>query len=210
MTTIYLLYQHIVACYHPRQTETLPDILYGMEASSKYLIWIDLEFTSLDYDSNHILEIAAHITDNDLKILDEGISIVLSQPERILETMDDWSTKHHEESGLLSEVRSSHVSISEAESRIIAHITSIVPKSEEAPLCGSSITYDRLMIIKHMPGLAMKLHYKNIDVSSIKELAHRWAPEMEEFKKGKKHRALPDICESIAELRYYKERLFRV
>ncbi len=175
------------------------------------LVWIDLETTGLDLETKVILEIATIVTDKDLNIIAEGPDLVIHQPKEILATMDEWCTKQHRTSGLIEEVRRSTVSLSQAEMETLAFVTSHCPP-RSCPLCGNSICFDRRFIIRYMPKLDDLLSYRNVDVSTVKELVNRWYPGMSEevgTSKTSKHRALSDIKESIEELRYYKKTVFK-
>ena len=168
---------------------------------------MDLEMSGLDPDSCQILEIATLITDGELEVIARGPEIVVHQPEAVLEAMDEWCTEHHGQSGLTQAVRDSKIDLAEAERQSLAFIQEHCgPRA--APLCGNSIGQDRRFLVRHMPTLEAHLHYRNVDVSSIKELARRWYPDLEPFEKKTTHRALEDIEESIAELVYYRRRLF--
>lgn len=180
------------------------------QLTSKHLIWIDIEATGLDFKTDRILEIAVHITNNSLEIVDEGLSLVITQSEASLQNMDRWNTKHHTDSGLVDEVRRSSLTVPEAEKKVLSHISDHIPDPSTSPICGNSICYDRMLMAKYMPELTASLYYRSIDVTTLKELILKWRPDIEKFNKEEKHRALPDIRESIAELRYYKERLFHV
>lgn len=169
------------------------------------LIWIDLEMTGLNPRSDVILEIAAIITDDDLNFIDDGVSLIIHQSEETLAGMDDWNVKHHTDSGLIDKVRQSQVTLEEAEAVTYDFISSHT-RPRESPLCGNSISQDRNFLRRYMPTLEAHFHYRNIDVSTIKELAKRWAPEVKrKFTKANKHRALDDIKESIRELAYYRQ-----
>lgn len=168
------------------------------------LIWIDLEMTGLNPKTDAILEIAAVITDHNFNVIDDSVSLVLHQPEDVLATMDDWNVKHHTDSGLIDLVRQSEVSLEEAEAVTYDFVTTHT-QPHKSPLCGNSISQDRNFLSYHMSTLEAHFHYRNIDVSTIKELAKRWAPEIyRRFNKANKHRALEDIRESIRELAYYR------
>lgn len=170
------------------------------------LIWMDLEMTGLDPDQDVILEIATIVTDSNLNVIDEGTSIVVSQPEAALARMDDWNLEHHTSSGLLDRVRSSESSLEEAEA-VTLDLISRHAKHGESPLCGNSVWQDRRFLKRYMPTLEEYLHYRIVDVSSLKELVRRWAPPIyKELRKEQKHRALDDIKESIAELQLYRRR----
>lgn len=174
------------------------------------LIWIDLEMTGLDPDRDVIIEMATIVTDSDLNTLAEGPVIAIHQPEEILAGMDEWNTRQHGQSGLTQRVRESTVSMAEAEAQTLAFLEQWVPK-RSSPICGNSICQDRRFLYRHMPRLEGYFHYRNLDVSTLKELAARWAPQVREsFKKGNTHLALDDIRESIAELRHYRDHFIRL
>ena len=173
----------------------------------KYLVWLDLEMTGLDPERMVILEIASIITDNDLNIVAEGPNIAINYPKKILDRMEAWSRNHHSASGLLERVFASNEDCRQAEIRTLDFI-SIYCLKGEAPLCGNSVWQDRRFLVKYMPSLEDFLHYRNIDVSSVKELVRRWYPSIPVFKKQKTHLALTDIKESISELKYYREMVF--
>jgi oligoribonuclease len=172
------------------------------------LIWIDLEMTGLDPQHDSIIEIATIVTDPHLRILAEGPVLAVHQPDHILEAMDDWNRKHHSSSGLIDRVRRSRISESEAERQTIEFLRAWVPPNR-SPMCGNSICQDRRFLYRCMPELERYFHYRNLDVSTIKELAIRWAPALNGgFSKKTLHRALDDIRESIEELAYYKKHFF--
>ncbi|HHQ2631024.1 oligoribonuclease [Pseudomonas aeruginosa] len=174
------------------------------------LIWIDLEMTGLDPDRDVIIEMATIVTDSDLNTLAEGPVIAIHQPEEILAGMDEWNTRQHGQSGLTQRVRESTVSMAEAEAQTLAFLEQWVPR-RSSPICGNSICQDRRFLYRHMPRLEGYFHYRNLDVSTLKELAARWAPQVREsFKKGNTHLALDDIRESIAELRHYRDHFIRL
>ncbi|MGU0901030.1 oligoribonuclease [Pseudomonas aeruginosa] len=174
------------------------------------LIWIDLEMTGLDPDRDVIIEMATIVTDSDLNTLAEGPVIAIHQPEEILAGMDEWNTRQHGQSGLTQRVRESTVSMAEAEAQTLAFLEQWVPK-RSSPICGNSICQDRRFLYRHMPRLEGCFHYRNLDVSTLKELAARWAPQVREsFKKGNTHLALDDIRESIAELRHYRDHFIKL
>ncbi|RMG31255.1 MAG: oligoribonuclease [Gammaproteobacteria bacterium] len=181
-----------------------------MPQDATHLVWIDLEMTGLDPDTDRILEIATIVTTRDLDIVAEGPVIAIHQPEAVLAAMDDWNREHHGRSGLIDRVRSSRYSEADAEAETLAFLARHVPE-RTSPMCGNSICQDRRFLARGMPRLEAWFHYRNLDVSTIKELAARWAPELlSGFRKQNTHRALEDIRESIAELRYYRERFFRL
>lgn len=172
------------------------------------LVWIDLEMSGLDVETCQILEIATIITDSQLEILAEGPELVIHQPDEVLDAMDAWNTKHHGESGLTQAVKDSTVSLEQAEAKTLAFVRRYCGENE-APLCGNTIWQDRRFLGHYMPRLEAFLHYRIIDVSSFKEVVHRWYPgEADPPPKGQSHRALDDIRESIEELRYYREAVF--
>ncbi|HBO1100281.1 TPA: oligoribonuclease [Pseudomonas aeruginosa] len=174
------------------------------------LIWIDLEMTGLDPDRDVIIEMATIVTDSDLNTLAEGPVIAIHQPEEILAGMDEWNTRQHGQSGLTQRVRESTVSMAEAEAQTLAFLEQWVPK-RSSPICGNSICQDRRFLYRRMPRLEGYFHYRNLDVSTLKELAARWAPQVREsFKKGNTHLALDDIRESIAELRHYRDHFIKL
>ena len=174
------------------------------------IVWADCEMTGLDPDQHVLVEIAVVVTDANLNALDEGIDLVIHASEEELSRMDDFVTKMHEKSGLTQQIRESSLSVAEAEEQVIDYIKRFVPLSRTAPLAGNSIATDRTFIARYMPQLNEFLHYRMIDVSSIKELARRWYPRVYngQPEKGLAHRALADIRESIRELAYYREALF--
>ena len=173
------------------------------------LIWLDLEMTGLDPERNHIIEIAAVATDEQLNVLENGPNLVVHRPATDWEVMDDWCRKQHTKSGLWKQVGESTISIEEA-SRTTVEFALRHVKKGETPLCGNSIWQDRRFLRRHMPTLDAVFHYRIVDVSTVKELAQSWYPT-EIFEKGDdgKHRALDDIHQSIAELRAYRERIFK-
>lgn len=172
------------------------------------LIWIDLEMTGLDPQKSVILEIAAVVTDASLRAVAEGPDIAIHYPEEVLEKMEPWSKNQHQTSGLLERVRGSSVDCRKAEQEVLGFLSKHCKKGK-SPLCGNSIWQDRRFLIKYMPELEAFFHYRNIDVSSIKELARRWYPSLPVYRKKKAHLALSDIQESINELKHYREKVFK-
>lgn len=172
------------------------------------LIWIDCEMTGLDVRKDRIIEIAVLITDSDLNVVADGPEIAIHRPQQLLDTMDDWNTKHHTESGLVARVLSSNIEINDADQMVHDFIAQY-SDPHKAPLCGNSVWQDRRFIDEEMPLTANFLFYRNVDVSSFKEMARRWYPNFPPYQKNNAHRALDDIRESIAELKYYRTHLFK-
>ncbi|MDY6971286.1 MAG: oligoribonuclease [Thermodesulfobacteriota bacterium] len=172
-----------------------------------HLIWIDLEMTGLDPEKYVILEIGSIVTGDRLEIVAEGPDIAINHPEHIFSSMEEWSRKHHKESGLLDRARASTCDCRLAEQLTMDFLSRYSEKGR-SPLCGNSISLDRRFLVKYMPRLEAFLNYRNIDVSSVKELVKRWYPTLAPFKKQKAHLAMSDIRESIKELRYYRENVF--
>lgn len=178
--------------------------------NAQNLIWIDLEMTGLDPDNDVIIEMATIVTDSDLNVLAEGPTIAVHQSDEILAGMDEWNTRQHGQSGLTQRVRESRISAAEAEAQTLAFLEQWVPKGK-SPICGNSICQDRRFLYRHMPKLEGYFHYRNLDVSTLKELAARWAPHVRDgFKKSSTHLALDDIRDSIAELCHYREHFIKV
>lgn len=174
------------------------------------LIWIDLEMTGLDPDKDVIIEIATLVTDADLNILAEGPVYAIHQPDSVLDGMDEWNTNQHGKSGLTRRVKDSRITLAQAEAETIAFLQSWVP-ARTSPICGNSICQDRRFLVRGMPKLEAYFHYRNLDVSTIKELARRWRPEvLAGVKKSGAHLALDDIRDSIAELQHYRNTFFRM
>jgi oligoribonuclease len=170
------------------------------------LVWIDMEMSGLDPVTCYPLEIATIVTNSELDILAEGPSLVIHQPDKVLDAMDAWNTDHHGKSGLTVAVQQSRVSCAEAESMTLAFLEAWTEPGR-SPLCGNSIGQDRRFLRRYMPGLNQHLHYRVIDISSIKELAWRWY-HLQPPRKNEAHRALGDIHESIEELRFYRRTIF--
>lgn len=181
-----------------------------MAIDKKNLIWIDLEMTGLDTQSDTIIEIATIITDSDLNILAEGPVFAISTPDMVLNRMDDWNKTQHGQSGLVDRIRRSSVKLEEAEAETIAFLSKYV-ESGRSPMCGNSICQDRRFLARQMPQLERFFHYRNLDVSSVKELVYRWRPDiLASFEKKGSHLALDDIRDSIRELRHYREHFFKL
>lgn len=176
-----------------------------MSAEKERLIWIDLEMTGLDTDRDGILEIATVITDGQLNVLAEGPELAISHPLATLEAMDDWNRNQHGKSGLWDRVLTQGVPLAEAEAQTLAFFKQWVPENT-SPMCGNSICQDRRFMARLMPTLEAYFHYRNLDVSTIKELARRWSPKvLEGVKKTSAHTALSDVHDSIEELRHYRQ-----
>lgn len=181
-----------------------------MTVSAQNLVWIDMEMTGLDPEENVVLEIATIVTDKDLNVLAEGPVIAIHQSEEELGKMDDWNVNTHTKSGLVARVKASEYDEAKAVAETLAFIRQWVPE-HTSPLCGNSIGQDRRFMVKHMSDLEAFFHYRNVDVSTIKELVRRWQPELlDQFKKSGSHQALDDIRESIAELQFYRAHVFKI
>ena len=174
------------------------------------LVWIDMEMTGLDPDNDCVIEIAAIVTDAELNILAEGPVFAIHQSDAVLDKMDAWNKGTHGRSGLIEKVRASTVTEAEASAQMISFLRQYVPAGK-SPMCGNSICQDRRFMARHMPELERFFHYRNVDVSTIKELCRRWKPELiSGFKKHQMHTALADILESVEELRYYREHFIKL
>jgi len=183
----------------------------GLVVSAPVLIWMDLEMTGLDPEHHVIVEIASLATDDDLEIVAEGPDLVVHQPPEALAAMEEVVTEMHTKSGLLPEIEASTISLEEAGSQTLAFIKEHAPEARTVPLCGNSIGTDRRFLARFLPEIEDHLHYRSVDVSSVKELVRRWYPEVltNAPEKAQGHRALDDVRESVAELRYYREQVFR-
>jgi oligoribonuclease len=179
-------------------------------AGSDILVWLDMEMSGLDPQRERIIEIATILTDGQLTEIAIGPELVIHQPDDILAAMDDWNTKHHGASGLTERVRESQITDADAEAQTIAFIDAHVSARDRPVLAGNSIHQDRRFIRRYMPALEKRLHYRMVDVSTIKELARRWYPQVTAKQPAKRdtHRALDDIRESIDELRFYRGQVF--
>ncbi|MBD9378108.1 oligoribonuclease [Pseudoxanthomonas sp. 22568] len=176
-------------------------------ANNDRLIWIDLEMTGLDTGGDSILEIATVVTDSQLNVLAEGPELAIAHPLEALEAMDDWNRNQHRKSGLWQRVLDSQVSLGQAEALTVAFLNEWVP-ANASPMCGNSICQDRRFLHRLMPRLEKYFHYRNLDVSTLKELARRWAPPvLEGVRKQAAHTALSDVRDSIEELRHYRKHL---
>jgi oligoribonuclease len=181
-----------------------------MPQDANRLVWIDMEMTGLDPDRDRIIEVAIVVSDLELATVAEAPVLVVRQPDAVLEAMDEWNKSTHTRSGLVERVRASQLTESEVEERMLAFLTEHVP-AKASPMCGNSICQDRRFLARSMPRLEAYFHYRNLDVSVLKELARRWRPELAKgMTKQGKHEALADIYESIAELRYYRDNFLRL
>ncbi len=181
-----------------------------MAVAEDNLIWIDLEMTGLEPQQDQIIEIATVVTDAQLQILAQGPVIAIHQPDSIMRAMDEWNTRHHGDSGLIARVRDSVSSLSDAERETLEFLRGYILPGK-SPMCGNSICQDRRFMARLMPELENFFHYRNLDVSTLKELARLWKPELTSgFVKKGAHLALDDILESIEELKYYRETFIRL
>ncbi|HLS42372.1 MAG TPA: oligoribonuclease [Paenalcaligenes sp.] len=174
------------------------------------LVWLDMEMTGLDPEKERIIEIAVVVTEADLTVVAEGPVIVVHQSDALLDAMDNWNKGTHGRSGLIEKVKASTVTEEQAEEQVLAFLKQHVPAGK-SPLCGNTISQDRRFMFKYMPRLETFFHYRNLDVSTLKELAARWKPEVvSSFVKQSKHEALADIYESIEELKHYREHFIKL
>jgi oligoribonuclease len=181
-----------------------------MAQNPNHLIWIDMEMSGLDPDSDRIIEVAVVVTDAQLSTVAEGPVMVVHQPDAVLAAMDDWNRSTHAKSGLTEKVKAATHTEAQVESRLLAFLAEHVPP-KTSPMCGNSVHQDRRFLARYMPQLEAYILYRNLDVSTLKELAKRWKPEiMAGLVKHGKHEALADIYESIEELKYYREHLFKL
>ncbi len=180
-----------------------------MALNPTHLLWLDMEMTGLSPDTDRIIELAIVVTDADLNTVAEGPVLVVHQPDEVMNAMDSWNKGTHGKSGLIDRVKASQLSEAEAEAQLLEFVKQHVPP-RTSPMCGNSICQDRRFMARHMPQLEAFFHYRNLDVSTLKELAKRWRPGLcEAFKKSNRHEALADIYESIEELKYYREHFIR-
>jgi|SRR5688572_16543774 oligoribonuclease len=181
-----------------------------MPAEANNLIWIDMEMSGLNPDTDRILEVALVVTDPQLRAVAEGPVLVVRQAAAVLDSMDDWNKSTHAKSGLIEKVKAAMLTEAEVEARLIAFLAEHVPP-KASPMCGNSVHQDRRFLARHMPALESYFLYRNLDVSTLKELAKRWKPEiMAGLIKHGKHEALADIYESIQELKYYREHFLKL
>jgi oligoribonuclease len=182
----------------------------ALPKSDQNLVWLDCEMTGLEPDTDRLIEIAVVVTDPDLALRVEGPVFAIHQEDAVLDRMDKWNRGTHGRSGLIARVRASTITEAEAERQLLAFLSHYAPKGK-VPMCGNSIGQDRRFLVRYMPKLERFFHYRNVDVSTLKELAKRWKPEAyESFKKAQKHTALADVHESIDELVHYRTHFLRV
>ena len=181
-----------------------------MNKNDENLIWIDLEMTGLDTFNDVIIEIATVVTDKELNILAEGPIIAIHQEDDVLNAMDEWNTKQHGGSGLIKRIQESSITVEQAEQETLDFLKPYVPKGK-SPMCGNSICQDRRFMARLMPDLEAYFHYRNLDVSTLKELTQRWKPEiLDQFEKKGSHLAMDDILESIAEMKFYRDKVMSI
>jgi len=186
---------------------TIQDI--PMALNPTHLLWVDMEMTGLSPDTDRIIELAIVVTDADLNTVAEGPVLVVHQPDAVMDAMDNWNKGTHGKSGLIDRVKASQLAEADAEAQMLAFLKQHVPE-RSSPMCGNSICQDRRFMARYMPQLEAYFHYRNLDVSTLKELAKRWRPGLAEgFKKSSRHEALADIYESIDEMKYYREHFIR-
>ena len=190
-------------------TDIIESVDQPLVRSDMNLVWLDMEMTGLDPDQDRIIEVAIVVTDSQLKAVSQAPVLVIHQADAILDAMDDWNKGTHARSGLIDKVKASTLTEREAEHHLLAFLAQHIP-AKTSPMCGNSICQDRRFLARHMPRLEAYFHYRNLDVSTLKELAKRWKPDIAKglVKQGK-HEALADIQESIDELKYYREHLLK-
>ena len=180
-----------------------------MALDANNLIWIDMEMTGLQPDSDRIIEIATLVTDPQLNVIATGPVLVVHQPDEVLDAMDSWNKSTHAKTGLIERVRASALAEPEVEREALQFVAAHVP-ANTSPMCGNSICQDRRFLARWMPRLESHFHYRNLDVSTLKELVRRWKPELKAFSKEGKHEALADILESIEELKFYRKNVMSI
>jgi oligoribonuclease len=180
-----------------------------MAGDPNNLVWIDMEMTGLQPDSDRVIEIAMLVTDPQLNVLATGPVLVVHQPDSVLEAMDSWNRSTHAKSGLIEKVRASTLTEADAERQALEFLAAHVPASA-SPMCGNSICQDRRFLARWMPRLEAHFHYRNLDVSTLKELVKRWKPDLKSFAKEGKHEALADILESLEELKFYRKSVMTI
>jgi len=181
-----------------------------MAPNENHLIWLDMEMTGLDPERERIIEVAVVVTDSNLEVVAEGPVLVIHQPDSLLDAMDSWNKSTHSKSGLIEKVRASTLTEAQAEEQLLEFLRAYVPAGA-SPLCGNSIGQDRRFMARYMPRLEAHFHYRNLDVSTLKELCRRWKPDIyRSFSKTSRHEALSDVYDSIAELKYYREHFLKL
>ncbi|HEV2430167.1 MAG TPA: oligoribonuclease [Burkholderiales bacterium] len=180
-----------------------------MAADPNNLIWIDMEMTGLQPDADRVIEIAMLVSDPQLNVLATGPVLVIHQPDEVLDAMDTWNKSTHTKTGLIERVRASSLTEADAERQALEFVSAHV-LANVSPMCGNSICQDRRFLARWMPRLEAHFHYRNLDVSTLKELVRRWKPELKAFSKEGKHEALPDILESIEELKFYRKNVMAI
>jgi oligoribonuclease len=180
-----------------------------MAGDANNLIWLDMEMTGLVPESDRVIEIAMLVTDPQLNVVATGPVLVVHQPDEVLDAMDSWNKSTHAKTGLIERVRASALSEAEAERQALEFLAALVPPNA-SPMCGNSICQDRRFLARWMPRLEAHFHYRNVDVSTLKELVRRWKPELKSFSKEGKHEALADILESIEELKFYRKTVMTI
>lgn len=181
-----------------------------MALNENRLVWLDMEMTGLDPEKERIIEVAVVVTEPDLTIVAEGPVMVIHQPDSLLDAMDSWNKSTHGKSGLIDKVKASTTTEAQAEDTLLAFLSQHVPAGK-SPLCGNTISQDRRFMFRYMPRLEQFFHYRNLDVSTLKELARRWRPDvLKGFEKKSRHEALADIHDSIEELKHYREHFLKI